>query len=247
MDFLNLTNILELILLAGVMLILIRFIFMNYTGRVRKPQAWVHAVKEGRISSELLKLEKKYDDRIRLYNIWLQIERLNKDNIPGDLAELGVYKGKTAKIIQLCKPDRKLHLFDTFNGFPDADLLNETGRAAGYTPSHFSDTSVEKVEAYLGKNPNIIIHQGYFPETARAVKNISFAFVNLDADLHQASLAGLEFFYPRLSPGGIIMIHDYNSDWPGLMHAVDSFCKTNNEYLIPVADADNSVMIIKRK
>ncbi len=146
MDYLSITNILEIILLAAVMVILIRFIYSNHSGRVRKPQAWVNAVKEKKISAQLLKQEKTYGDRIRLYNIWMQIERLKKDDIEGDFAELGVYKGKTAKVIHLCDPSRDLHLFDTFEGFPGEDLIDESGRAATYTPRHFSDTSIKKVK-----------------------------------------------------------------------------------------------------
>ncbi len=247
MDYLSITNILEIILLVAVMLILIRFIFSNYSGRVRKPQAWVNAVKKKKISAKLLKQEKTYGDRIRLYNIWMQIERLKKDNIKGDFAELGVYKGKTAKVIHLCNPLRNLHLFDTFEGFPGEDLLDEKGRAATYTPRHFSDTSTEKVKAYLGDHSNIYFHQGYFPDTANAIKENTFAFVSMDADLHHPTLAGLEFFYPRLSPGGIIMVHDYNSDWPELMRAVDHYCAGIPSPLIPVPDADSTVLIIKEK
>lgn len=245
MTYLNLANILEIILLVGVMFILLRFIFMNYAGRVQKPKAWVQAVQNKEISSQLLKLERSYKDRIRFYNIWLQIEQLKKNNIAGASAEVGVYKGKTAKIIHLCDPKRELHLFDTFDGFPEQDLLDEKGKAATYTQRHFSDTSKEKVSTYLGDHPNIHFHEGYFPDTANSLKEKKFAFVNLDADLYKPTQAGLEFFYKRLSPGGIIMVHDYNSDWPELMRAVDQFCVNIPEQKILIGDADSSVMIIR--
>lgn len=245
MSFDNLTNILEIALLAGVMIILIRFIFLNYSGRIQKPQAWVHAVKHKEVSAQLLKLERTYSDRIRFYNIWLQIEHLKKNNVNGAFAEVGVYKGKTARIMHLCDPERELHLFDTFDGFPGQDLVNEKGKAATYTQHHFSDTSKEKVIAYLGERPNIHFHEGYFPDTAEPLKEEKFAFVNLDADLHKPTLTGLEFFYPRLSPGGIIMVHDYNSDWPELMRAVDQFCDRIPEQKVLLPDADSTVMLIR--
>ncbi|HDO27370.1 MAG TPA: hypothetical protein ENH02_04560, partial [Bacteroidetes bacterium] len=56
-------------------------------------------------------------------------------------------------------------------------------------------------------------------------------------------IAGLEFFYPRLAPGGIIIIHDYNPDWPGIMKAVDDFAATIPEPLIVMPDQDSSVMV----
>lgn len=240
-------SILEVALLAAVFFFILRFIFLNYSSKVRKPAAWIHAVKRGEISPQLRSAEKKYPDRIRFYNLWLQISRLEREGVEGDFAELGVYKGETARVIHLCAPERRLHLFDTFEGFPANDLYEETGKAAGYTSRHFADTSTGRVMDRLGKHPNIIIHQGYFPETAEKVKDESFALVSMDADLYKPTRAGLEFFFPRLSPGGIIMVHDYNTDWPGLMKAVDDFCEKNNLSTIPVPDADSTVMIIKNK
>ena len=219
---------------------------MNYASRVRKPVAWLKAVKNGKVSPALLKAEKRYADSIRFYNLWLQIERIKHDGVEGSFAELGVYKGDTARIIHLCAPDKALHLFDTFEGFPSTDLKEETGKAAGYTTKHFADTSENKVRAQTGDHPNIIIHKGYFPETTSACLNEKFALVNIDVDLYNPTKAGLEFFYPRLSEGGVILIHDYNDDWPELVRAVDTFCSGIPEFLIPVPDADSTVMIIKK-
>lgn len=245
MNYRDFISILEVILLAGVFVFLFRFVFFNYTSKVRKPAAWVHAVKKGLVSPELLKTERKYPDRIRFYNIWLQADRIINESIPGDFAELGVYKGETARVIHLCAPERKLHLFDTFEGFPPDDLTEETGKASGYTSQHFADTSEEKVINHIGDHPNLIFHKGYFPASTAGLENEKFAFVSMDADLHNPTRAGLEFFYPRLSEGGIILIHDYNSDWPKLVNAVDVFCASVNSRPIPVPDADSTVMIIK--
>ena len=87
MNYQNIITILELILLFGIAIFLLRFFFATQS-KVQKPKAWTHAVKAGDISSELLKAHKKYNDRIRFYNIWMQIRRIEKDNIEGDFAEL---------------------------------------------------------------------------------------------------------------------------------------------------------------
>jgi len=245
MNYSDIISIVEVIILAAVFVFIFRFVFLNYTSKIRKPLAWVKAVKNGEVSGDLLKAEKKFPDRIRFYNLWLQIKRLKEDEVKGDFAELGVYKGATARVLHLCDPGRKLHLFDTFEGFPTSDLKEESGKAAGYTTQHFADTSLEKVKSLLGDHPNILYYQGYFPETAYDCKEEKFSLVSIDVDLHNPTKAGLEYFYPRLSDGGIILIHDYNDDWPELMKAVNNFCKTIPENLIPVADADSSAMIIK--
>jgi O-methyltransferase len=245
MNYRDILTIIEIILLAGVMIFILKFILTNFSSRIQKPKAWIAAVKMGEITASLQKVERKYPDKIRLYNIWMQLKRIKEQNIDGDLAELGVYKGDTARIIHLCAPDSQLHLFDTFEGFPADDLVGETGKASGYTTRHFADTSVEKVLENISGNENVHFHKGYFPDTAAGFKDVKFSFVSMDADLAEPTKAGLEFFYPRISQGGVILIHDYNKDWPGLMKAVDSFIEGIAENLIPVPDADSTVMIIK--
>ena len=91
------------------------------------------------------------------------------------------------------------------------------------------------------------IHEGYFPETIKGLENEIFALVNMDADLYNPTIAGLEFFYPRLSPGGVMLVHDYNPKWEGVMKAVDEFSRKIPESVISLPDMDGTVMIIKNK
>lgn len=219
-----------------------------FFGENYEPPAWEHARKEGRLNRDLIKVSRNYRDKIRLYNFWLQVQRIEKDKVNGDFAELGVYKGESAQLLHLMAPDRTFHLFDTFEGFTGADLHPETGNAAAYSTKSFSDTSLNKVVKKIrGKAEKIKIHAGYFPESAADVEETVFALVNLDADLYNPTKAGLEYFYPRLSPGGIIFVHDYNDKWEGLMKAVDEFIETIPEQLVLVPDLDSTVMIIKNK
>jgi O-methyltransferase len=199
------------------------------------------------VSDALRKLEKQYPDKVRFFNWWFQVERLKHEGIPGDFAEVGIYKGESAKILHHLDPDRIFHLFDTFSGFQSKDLAEETGKAATYTTDNFSDTQIYKVLDLIGGNRNIRVYPGYFPDTAKAISERRFALVNLDVDLYNPTKAGLEFFYPRLSPGGVILIHDYNHLWPGVLKAVDSFAASIPENLIRIPDMDGTVLIIRNK
>jgi hypothetical protein len=73
-------------------------------------------------------------------------------------------------------------------------------------------------------NPNnAIIRKGYFPETTQGIDE-NFCFVNLDFDLYQPTLSGLEFFYPHMVEGGVILVHDYFSGaCRGVKEAVQEF------------------------
>lgn len=139
------------------------------------------------------------------------------EKIPGAIAEVGVYRGASAKLIAHAAGKRPVYLFDTFDGLPP---LEEIDRVA------FSDgqygASMEEVSAYLSAYPNATLIKGVFPQTAQNIENQQFSFVHLDVDLYKSTKEALEFFYPRMSKGGVIISHDYMTA-PGVRKAVDDF------------------------
>lgn len=151
-----------------------------------------------------------------LYNIYA-FAGLQR-NVDGDFAEVGVYKGATAKAIcEQKSPERNLHLFDTFAGLPDVDEVDrEMFDDAMY------DASLEHVERKLAPYTNVQLHKGLFPaETSHAVEDARFAFVHLDVDLYRSTKEALAFFYPRLATGGVLISHDYHAS--GVRQAFDEF------------------------
>jgi O-methyltransferase len=240
-------QILNYSLIIIVLVIFIRYMWDVFFDRNYQPAGWQHAVKEGRISKKLKQLERSYPDKVRFFNWWFQVKRLNEANVPGDFAELGVYKGESVRILLHMDPARKFHLFDTFQGFSASDLAEEQGEAATYTPDNFADTSAEGVVRFLNAGDRIILHKGHFPETTKGFTNERFALVNIDADLYNPTRAGLEFFYPRLSPGGVLLVHDYNPKWEGVMKAVDDFIATIPENPDILPDMEGTIMIIRNK
>jgi len=124
-------------------------------------------------------------------------------HIEGDLAELGVAYGASARLIADHSTERMLHLFDTFEGLPaPADLDNVKFHTGQFR------SELASVKRYLADS-RVEFHKGLFPGTASVVADRRFSFVHLDVDLYESTLAGLEFFYPRMSRGGIIISHDY--------------------------------------
>jgi len=91
----------------------------------------------------------------------------------------------------------------------------------------------------------VYFYKGYFPETAKDLSEDRFSFVHLDADLYKPTIDALHYFYPKLSPGGVIIIHDYNHTWEGIRVAIDEFIVTIPESLIEISDWQGSAMIIK--
>ena len=138
------------ILLALFIIVLLRYVWsLFFADEGYLPEQWKFSLKNNKVSDEVIQLEKSYSDKVRFFNFWFQIERIKKEDIQGDFAELGVYKGETAKIFHSIDKTRKLHLFDTFSGFEKDDLEPETGEAATYKSKNFADTSLKKVKDIL--------------------------------------------------------------------------------------------------
>jgi len=175
----------------------------------------------------------------------LAIRRITQEEVPGAFAEVGVYLGSSSKVIHRLAPDRKMYLFDTFEGFPADDLKGwEHKCGVDWSPETFK-SSVELVKRNLGDTRNVLFRKGYFPDTAKGLEDERFAFVNLDVDLYAPTLSGLEFFYPRMNRGGYIFVHDYNNPEAdrGVSQAVDLFFKDKSERIVEVPDAGGTVVV----
>ena len=189
-------------------------------------------------------------DCSRVYMLLMNIQRLDEAAVPGAFAEVGVYKGYTARILVRLAGRRSVYLFDTFAGFDPSDLRPESTVETGYAPSGiFQDTSVEGVRRFLGRTENVIFCVGRFPSSAAQVPDSArFALVHFDADLYEPAKSACEFFYPRMSPGGMMIFHNYNDpDYPGTKRAVDEFFASKPESPVAIPDQYGSVVVVCAK
>ena len=150
--------------------------------------------------------------------------------MPGDIAEVGVYKGGSAKIICSAKGDKHLHLFDTFEGLPKVD---EIDMVWPFYEGKFA-ASYDSVREYLKDGENVYFLQRNLSRTSDPVKDKLFSLVNLDVDCYESTKQCLEFFYSRMSPGGIVLSHDYITA-PGVKKAFDDFFDGKPEPVLETA------------
>jgi len=158
------------------------------------------------------------------YQLFVAVRSVKK--IKGDIAEVGTYRGGSAKLICEAKEDKPLHLFDTFGGMPEineeVDLPIVNGAIHRAIEGGGFNVSLEQVKNYLKEYKDVYFYKGLFPITAEPVKGKSFSFVHLDVDIYKSTMDCLNFFYPRMSKGGIILVHDYRT-LPGVTRAVNEF------------------------
>lgn len=149
--------------------------------------------------------------------------------VPNDnslcVAEGGVFQGMFAAEINKYFPQNKLYLFDTFEGFDAKDIAVELENSySNVRENYYNETSVELVLSRLPHRETAIVKKGYFPDTIEGMPEEKFIFVNLDFDLYTPILAGLEYFYPRLEEKGVILVHDYFTEfYHGVSNAVSKY------------------------
>lgn len=159
-------------------------------------------------------------------------------------AEAGVFEGDFARYINCYFPNRILHLFDTFEGFDERDIEKEREYSKAQV-GDYGNTSVEMVMKKMPFPKQIIVHKGYFPETAEGIQS-KFCFVNLDLDLYEPTYNGLNFFKNRMVKNGVILVHDYFADnFRGPKEAVDRFiCECEGKiHKYPIGDGI-SIMLV---
>lgn len=173
------------------------------------------------------------------------------NDVRGKIAEVGVFRGVFAKLINEKFKDRDFFLFDSFEGFHEKEITGEIeqGRCDEVFKDRYKQTSEDIVMKALKYPDKCKIFKGLFPDTVtKEVEKSEFAFVSLDVDLEESTYQGIQFFYPRIVEGGILYIHDYNSSHlSGVKNAVKRYEKDNHVRLkkVPLADQCGTLVIIK--
>ena len=145
---------------------------------------------------------------------------------PGAMAEVGVYRGASAKLICKAKGDKLLRLFDTYEGLPESSKEDR-----GVHKKNQYACSLEDVQAYVDGFENVHFHKGLFPDSAEGVEEAEYCFCHFDVDLYEGTKACLEYFYPRMIQGGILISHDY-SILAGVEQAFQEFFADKPEEII---------------
>ena len=211
----------------------------TYLAAVKAPQ---YAVREPLwVSDSPLTPRDLENDYVRMRTLEALCRELA--DVPGAAAELGVYRGGFARCMNLLLPERALYLFDTFEGFDEAEAKDE---AAGFRQAH-RNTGAEQVLRLMPHPEKVVLKQGHFPESLGGLEE-RFALVSLDADLEESTLAGLRWFYPRLSPGGFLLLHDCNSPrLPGVKRALRRYETELGQRIpaVPLCDVNGTLVLCK--
>ncbi|MFB6394226.1 TylF/MycF/NovP-related O-methyltransferase [Polymorphospora lycopeni] len=175
---------------------------------------------------------------------------------PGAVLEVGCHAGRTSvwlqQIIQDHAPDRDLHLFDSFKGLPEPGRHDSLLTAGDLAVSE-DDVRANFTEWALSMPT---IHPGWFDETLPAGCPDTVCFAYLDGDYYDSILTSLEHVYPRLAPGGVILIDDYCDrdtnpqawdGFPGVKLACDDYFRDRPDEVRTLAGSGPLAMALIRK
>ena len=148
-------------------------------------------------------------------------------NVEGDFVELGCYKGDTSILLQklLHKNgyDRRLFLYDSFEGLPERTKEDASVAGDGFKKGELDVTKKEVILKFKKAGlPVPKIKKAFFEDLEKADLPEKIAFAFLDGDLYGSIKTSLNLVLPRLSKDATLLIHDYNNpSLPGVARAVD--------------------------
>ncbi len=174
------------------------------------------------------------------------LEYIVRRGIPGDIVECGVWRGGSMMaaaetLTRLGDERRRLFLFDTFDGMPPpaeedrnyrgeaaSELLDAADRSSAWV---WAVAQLDDVRANMAStgypDERIVYVQGRVEDTIPAQAPERIALLRLDTDWYESTKHELEHLFPRLSPGGILIIDDYGH-WAGARKAVDEYLDEQN-------------------
>src|SRR5215207_1701455 len=190
----------------------------------------------------------------RMYALYQAVRHVHAAAIPGDLVECGVWRGGSSMLAALTLDslgDRKrcVWLYDTFEGMPPpgdvdrsligqhaTDLLKRTDAAGEHTRAV---AGLDEVRANLAMTgyPSDHLHfvEGRVEDTIPTVAPEEISILRIDTDWYESTRHELRHLWPRLSPGGVLIIDDYGH-WQGARRAVDEFLATVEPVLLQRID-----------
>jgi hypothetical protein len=198
----------------------------------------------------------------KVYALIQAVRYVTRHRIPGDVVECGVWRGGSMQaaartLLAMNDTSRDLHLFDTFEGMPapsERDVRRSDERTAEELLAEeererslvWAVATLEDVREGFAQIPypseRIHFVKGRVEDTIPGHAPERISILRLDTDWYESTRHELEHLYPRLSPGGVLMLDDYGY-WEGAREAVDEFLEQTGERLLLVRMASGRLAV----
>lgn len=169
---------------------------------------------------------------INLFFLQELAQRLEREKIPGDFVECGVYRGGSAGVLGYeairSKFSRKLWLYDSFAGMPET-VEKDDDSSRALTGSYIGSEQQTRRIMHRLKVPEeqYTIVVGLFEDTFPVAEQVKIALLHIDCDFYSPVKLSLEKFYDLVQPGGYVLLNDYGY-FQGSRLATDEFISQLN-------------------
>jgi len=171
-------------------------------------------------------------------------------NVPGNACEVGCFRGLSAYIAAAAFRDigKKLtfHICDSFEGLSEptaADAAQGNENAEAFKARDYRCSEAD-VRAHLAEFDCFEFHKGWIPAPFKKIENERFRYTHVDVDLAEPTRDSIEFLWPRLNPGGVMMLDDYaGMRFPGAKRAIDAFFAGRNDVFLIEQPAGGGIAV----
>ncbi|WP_205529518.1 TylF/MycF/NovP-related O-methyltransferase [Taibaiella koreensis] len=192
----------------------------------------------------------KPNSLINQYQAWeLWLLAGNMEMIPGDILEVGVWRGSTSIImgtrLRIIGSSKKIYACDTFEGVVKASGPQDNF----YKGGEHKDTSMGMVSGLIRDAglDNICLLRGIFPDdTGDEIAGKQFALCHIDVDAYQSARSVLEWVWPRLQVGGMVVFSDYGFPITrGITHLVNEYYQAPDRTIVHNLNGNGIMIKIK--
>lgn len=151
--------------------------------------------------------------------------------VPGNIVEFGCYTGTTSLFIRRLldkynqSKQRAFHVYDSFEGLPPKTVQDHNAAGIDFEAGKLYVSKADFTKAFRAANLQLpVIHKGWFSHLNASDVPDAIALAFLDGDFYQSIIDSLRLVWPRMNPGGTILIDDYKRETlPGVEQAIADF------------------------
>lgn len=166
-----------------------------------------------------------------------ELDRALSQNVSGDVVELGCYEGTSALFLQqlltLRSSDKKLYLYDSFEGLPDKTTPDHSAAGQAFRRGELKASRARLLKNFVKADlpmPEVVRAWFYELDPKDLPDKIALAF--LDGDFYESIMDSLKLVWPKMTAGSVILVDDYqNVALPGAAKAVDEWLANHSAKL----------------
>ena len=184
-----------------------------------------------------------HDRKFTIYSIARSLR-----SVGGDIAECGVFKAGSSFLMMSASEGtgKRFFGFDSFEGLSEPGEKDQTGKDTAFVwKKNDMAVTLDIAQKNLEKFGDLCtIYKGWIPDRFNEVTDHKFSLIHIDVDLYDPTMSSLEFFFPRMSKGGVIVCDDYGFETcPGARKAMDEFFSSKNMSVIHLPTGQGVVFI----